>query len=507
MRAIQNWRKWVVGLCVIGVLAWMVAALGVMPRMISNAYDGHRFGPLVQMMAHKEQHGLDHYQSKFFNLALIALAFWVMGLLLPVATTSKWFEEKIVGRATPGTIGAMRMFVCIIAISSALKDNTLSAVKLVADGASPKSMGVMDLAYRLGFDHVVADYEMLMTFKVVTIALLVIAGVGLFTRPMLILATLCYLLLGGVQRSFYWFNHTGLVPFFVLFVLCFVRCGDGFSLDRIIKIWRQKPVADPNESTREYGWARWFVWLAICIPYIMAGLSKLTNGTLMWWDSKNLMAIIYRNALRPDAGSHGWVLETSIPEWFFAFAGISTILAEIGMVLCLVSRRARSIFPPIAVAMHYGILKIMLIPFYDLMLIQALFWDWRTIRMWFSNLLARRRPRWILLYDGNCPLCRRSVGILSGIDLLKRMEFVSFRNVDFDRFNPSHNVSLTRERADSEMILVGHGKMWGGYDAYQQMTLMISLLIPIAPLMWLPGISHIGRAIYAWVAKNRLSFF
>jgi len=57
------------------------------------------------------------------------------------------------------------------------------------------------------------------------------------------------------------------------------------------------------------------------------------------------------------------------------------------------------------------------------------------------------------------------------------------------------------------MILVGHGKMWGGYDAYQQMTLMISLLIPIAPLMWLPGISHIGRAIYAWVAKNRLSFF
>src|SRR5689334_17703198 len=127
MRMIKEWRKWIVALCVAGVLAWLVFALGVMPRMIANAYEGHGFGLLVRMMAHKDAHGLDHYQSKFFNLALIALAFWVMGLLLPAATTSKWFEEKIVGRATPGTLGAMRMFVCIIAISSAFHDNTLSA--------------------------------------------------------------------------------------------------------------------------------------------------------------------------------------------------------------------------------------------------------------------------------------------------------------------------------------------------------------------------------------------
>ena len=235
MNAPGNWRRWIVGLCAAGVLIWIVFSLGIMPRMIASAYDGHGFGPLVQMMAHRDDHSLEHYQTKFFDLAVVALALWVLGLLLPVATTSRWFEEKIVGRATPATLGAMRMFVCIIAINSVLKDNTLSAVKLIADGVVPKPMGMMEFAYQwLGFDWIISNYNALLTFKITTVVLLTLAGIGLLTRSTIILATIFYLLLQGIQRSFYWFNHTGLVPFYILFILCFVRCADGFSVDAFI---------------------------------------------------------------------------------------------------------------------------------------------------------------------------------------------------------------------------------------------------------------------------------
>lgn len=437
-----------IGLCAVGVLAWLAIALSVMPQMIAAAYEGHGFGPLMRAMSHRHEYGLDHYQAQFLSLAIIVLAIWILGLLGPATTTSRWFERRIIGRATPGTLGAMRMFVAIIAISSALHDSTLNTLKLV------------------------------------TIVLLSLTTIGLLTRPAIVLATICYLQLPEIQKQLFWFDHTSLILCYVLLVLCFVRCGDGFSLDRIINIWRHKPIVDPDEATRYYGWARWFVWLAICMPFVMAGLSKLTIS------------------------AHGWAFGSpGRSTRFFTFAGIATITAEIGMILCLVSRRARWILPPITLIFHYGIQRSVSIPLYNMILMQALLWDWRAIRIWLAGKLYRYRSHWILLYDGQCRLCRRAVGILSGIDLLKRIQFINFRTVDFDRFNCDHNVRVTRDRAESEMILVGQGKVWGGYDAYQQMTLMVPLLMPIAPLMCLPGISHAGRKIYWWVARNRLNFF
>jgi predicted DCC family thiol-disulfide oxidoreductase YuxK len=452
---------------------------------------------------------LEHYQTKFLNIALSLLALWLAVMLVPVATTSRWFQERIVGKATPGALGAIRMFVCLIAVHQAWHDGTMRAVNLVAEGRPRVSMGVMNFVYSLGFERVISDANFLVAFKATAMTMLVLAAVGLFTRYTLVIGTVMYVVMMGIIRSYYWFNHTGVVPMYVLGVLCFTRCADGFSLDRFIRIWRQKPVHDKDEATYYYGWARWAAWAAICVPYALAGFSKMGNTGGMWWNGVNLMAMIYRNALRPIAESGDHVIAYNwVPVWAFTLVGLATIVTEVGMLSILFSRWARLVLPIGVLGMHIGILYTMTIPFYDLMLIQLVFFNWRWIRQTIARGIEASKGHWILLYDGYCPLCRRSVAILDGIDLFERLSFVSFRGVKFDEFNATHRTNITKEQADREMYLVGRdGRAYAGYDAYRRMALFLPLLWPAVPFLWIPGISHAGRAIYGWVARNRLSFF
>ena len=220
------------------------------------------------------------------------------------------------------------------------------------------------------------------------------------------------------------------------------------------------------------------------------------------------MALIYRNALNASRGEmNSFLTSTWIPHWAYTFMGIVSLIVEIGAVALLFSAIARLILPALLAAMHWGIILVMAIPFTDLILIQAIFYDWRKIRQWVGERVRRKHAPWVLLYDSYCPLCRRTVGLLDGIDLLDRVNYQSFRTTDFDAFNALHHVNTNKQWADQEMLLVRDGKVYGGFDAYRQMSAMMPLLWPVAPLMWLPGVSHIGRSIYKYVAARRLSWF
>jgi predicted DCC family thiol-disulfide oxidoreductase YuxK len=250
------------------------------------------------------------------------------------------------------------------------------------------------------------------------------------------------------------------------------------------------------------------VWASIVITYVLAGLSKLGNSGWRWWEGTNLMALVYRNALNPARGEMNWFLQSTwMPHWAYTVMGIVSLIVELGAFAVLFSRLARMVLPLILAGMHYGIIVVMAIPFWDLIWIQAVFYDWRKIRLWVAERIRRKRAPWVLLYDSYCPLCRRTVGLLAGMDLFKRVNYQSFRTTDFDAFNALHRVNTNKKWADEEMLLVRDGKVYGGFDAYRQMSTMMPLLWALAPFMWLPGVSHIGRAIYKWVAARRLSWF
>ena len=110
----------------------------------------------------------------------------------------------------------------------------------------------------------------------------------------------------------------------------------------------------------------------------------------------------------------------------------------------------------------------------------------------------------IVLYDGECPLCRRSVAILKRLDWLHRLAFQDANDV---ANLPRASVALDPVRLLQEMHLLtpDRTRVYAGYRAFRWMAWRLPLTFGFAPWMYLPGVPWVGNKIYLWVAKNRLN--
>ena len=111
-------------------------------------------------------------------------------------------------------------------------------------------------------------------------------------------------------------------------------------------------------------------------------------------------------------------------------------------------------------------------------------------------------PRLTVLFDGGCPMCRRTVRVLRALDWLGRLGFVDATNAaDRERHAPG----LTESEVMVEMYVVGPGdRRDAGYDGYLQIARVVPLMWPIALVGPLPGIRQLGHVIYRWIAANRI---
>jgi predicted DCC family thiol-disulfide oxidoreductase YuxK len=108
-----------------------------------------------------------------------------------------------------------------------------------------------------------------------------------------------------------------------------------------------------------------------------------------------------------------------------------------------------------------------------------------------------------VLYDGDCPLCRKSVNLLRRLDWLHQLTYVNVR--DRDRL-PAHQPPLDPSRLLEEMHLLtpGGGQVYHGFQAFRWMAWHLPPLWPLVPFLYLPGMATLGQRAYLWVARNRL---
>ncbi|MER3415441.1 MAG: hypothetical protein C4297_04405 [Gemmataceae bacterium] len=118
------------------------------------------------------------------------------------------------------------------------------------------------------------------------------------------------------------------------------------------------------------------------------------------------------------------------------------------------------------------------------------------------HLPATRLYQALVLYDGECPLCIKSVAWLRKLDWLKRLAFVNAR--DTSRL-PQTDPPLDPQRLLEEMHLVTPdlSKVYHGFGAFRWMAWRLPLLWPIAPFLYVPGVPWIGQKVYLAVARNR----
>jgi predicted DCC family thiol-disulfide oxidoreductase YuxK len=108
----------------------------------------------------------------------------------------------------------------------------------------------------------------------------------------------------------------------------------------------------------------------------------------------------------------------------------------------------------------------------------------------------------IVLFDGGCPLCRRTVGQLRAIDWLGKLHFVDGTQAEArERIAPG----LTEAALLVQMYVVDpSGQRYAGFEGFLKIGTVVPLLWPLAIIGRLPGIRAIGHAVYRTVAANRV---
>ena len=108
----------------------------------------------------------------------------------------------------------------------------------------------------------------------------------------------------------------------------------------------------------------------------------------------------------------------------------------------------------------------------------------------------------VVLYDGMCPLCQRGVRSLKRLDWLHRLHFQDCRDT---AHLPPSAVPLTLKAMLTEMHVVTPDRQRApaGFRAFRWMAWRVPVLMPFAPLLYIPGVPWLGNKVYLWVAKHR----
>ena len=108
----------------------------------------------------------------------------------------------------------------------------------------------------------------------------------------------------------------------------------------------------------------------------------------------------------------------------------------------------------------------------------------------------------IVLYDGECPLCIFQMRMLTWLDWLNALALVPLTDPRAQQAAPQ----LTREQLLAAMHCVTRdGRIFRGARCIRFVGMRLPLLVPVALLLWLPGVIWLAEKIYDLIARNRLT--
>ncbi len=316
---------------------------------------------------------------------------------------------------------------------------------------------------------------------------------GLFTRVGAVLVWLG--LVSFSHRNPFVLNSGDTLLRAISFFLVFMPGGAAYSLDRLIAVARGR---EPLERERRAPWALRMIQIQLCICYFATALWKSAGH--MWWDGT---ALYYASNLYDFQRFDIPFLFDKL--WKMKLMTWGTLLLEFALPFLLWVPKLRYPMIASAVLFHLGIELTMNIPLFEFVMIAAVLSfikgdDFeRVARRFAARVAPRLGPVARVYFDGECEFCRRSAHVIQALDVFRRFEWINFRKAP--------QAAVGHARAEAEMLLLTPEGQWlGGFHAFRWMSWKMPLALPFAPLLHLPGISHLGPKAYAWVARNRFLF-
>jgi len=108
----------------------------------------------------------------------------------------------------------------------------------------------------------------------------------------------------------------------------------------------------------------------------------------------------------------------------------------------------------------------------------------------------------IVLYDGDCPLCRKTTSILKRLDWLHQLKFHNCRDTVGIPANSAH-LEPARMIAEMHVLTPDRKNALSGFRAVRWIAGRVPVMWPIYPLLFIPGMPKLGQRIYLWIARNR----
>ncbi len=318
------------------------------------------------------------------------------------------------------------------------------------------------------------------------------AAVGLWTRWATWIALISGAYLLALPHNFGKIHHADAILAITLGTMAWSRCGDGWSMDALIRRWRN-PGAGSVEPSGEYTWPVRLTWTLSCFLFFGAGVSKLRHSGLPWIFSENMQVLLIQ---------HGVPLGQWLAQWAWipVLLAFSAVAFELAAPLALFSARARAVVIPSLLAMQVGIGLFMNVWFYQFLLIYAFWAPWDRIGRWLAAALGSE-PRYVMIYDGDCGLCGRTVAVVRSLNLLGRVEFSNL-HTDWPDLQ-ARFPTLDREACLTEMVVVGPGtRESSGFKAYRQLARAMPLGWVVLPFLYLPGAAQIGSVVYRRMADR-----
>jgi len=111
-----------------------------------------------------------------------------------------------------------------------------------------------------------------------------------------------------------------------------------------------------------------------------------------------------------------------------------------------------------------------------------------------------KRSKHLVLYDSDCPLCTFQMRLLTWLDWLDRVRLLPISDPGASAIAPR----LTREQLREAIHCVTpDDRIHRGARCFRFLGFRLPLLVPLALVLWVPGVIWVAEMVYVGVSRNR----
>ena len=105
-----------------------------------------------------------------------------------------------------------------------------------------------------------------------------------------------------------------------------------------------------------------------------------------------------------------------------------------------------------------------------------------------------------VLYDDDCPLCTFQIRLLSWLDWFNVIVAVPISDPQVKTIA----AQLTREQLlEAIHCVTSKGVIHRGARCIRFLGMRLPMLVPMALMLWIPGVIQVAEIIYQWISRNR----